>query len=136
MNSEGNGTGTDCVTIKYNSNGDTVWVRRYNGPGNGSDVALSIGLDGLGNVYIAGTSLGIGTGTDYLAIKYNSEGVQQWVQRYNRPGNSNDEAFSMVVNSLGDVYVTGRSIIGYELSTCETVKYNSAGVLQMDAWCL
>ena len=24
----------DCVTIKYNSDGDTVWVRYYNGPAN------------------------------------------------------------------------------------------------------
>ena len=130
-NSAGNGTGTDCVTIKYNSNGDTVWVRRYNGPGNGSDVALSIGVDGSGNVYIAGNSVGSGTGWDYLAIKYNSDGVQQWVQRYNGPENNTDKALSAAIDGMGNVHLTGYSQRSDNwTSYYVTIKYNFAGVLQ------
>ena len=41
------GTGTDIVTIKYNSAGDSVWVRRYSGQGNHSDFTSSIAVDNL-----------------------------------------------------------------------------------------
>jgi hypothetical protein len=34
--STGSGTGYDYTTIKYNQNGNLVWLARYNGPGNGA----------------------------------------------------------------------------------------------------
>jgi uncharacterized delta-60 repeat protein len=121
----------DYATIKYNSNGDTVWVRRYNGPGDHKDEARSLVVDGQGNVYVTGYSLGSGTYADYATIKYNSAGVQQWVSRYNGPpGNLDDYASSLAVDGQGNVYVTGQSIGSGTSYDCATVKYNSAGVQQ------
>src|SRR5262245_13510222 len=34
----GTGPDDDFVTIKYDENGDRKWVRRYNGPGNNTDI--------------------------------------------------------------------------------------------------
>jgi uncharacterized delta-60 repeat protein len=125
----GSGTGLDYTTIKYNSSGVMLWVAHYNGPGNGDDEAQSLKVDASGNVYITGRSEGIGTGSDYATIKYNAAGVQQWVSRYNGPGNGFDVAQSLVINEDGNIFITGRSGTGTSADYA-TIKYNSAGAQQ------
>jgi len=129
--SYGSGTFSDYATIKYNSSGIEQWVARYNGPGNDNDRAWAIALDNSGNVYVTGYSIGLGTDYGYATIKYNSSGVQQWVARYNGPGNGFDQAYAIAVDSSGNVYVTGLSEgdLGNERDYA-TIKYNSSGVEQ------
>jgi hypothetical protein len=105
--SEGDGTGKDFVTIKYDSNGTELWAKRYNGPGNMHDSARDIVVDSQGNVYVTGDSMGIGTSYDYATIKYDSNGNELWAVRYNGPENSHDYSSAVVINSSGNVYVTG-----------------------------
>jgi len=128
--STGSGTGADITTIKYNSAGTVQWVRRYNGPISGVDIARDIAIDSTGNVYVTGYSYGTGTVNDYVTIKYSNTGVLQWVRRYNGPGNSSDSASSIALDGSGNVFVTGQSTgsgTGYDYAT---TKYNNAGVLQ------
>lgn len=121
----------DYVTIKYNSSGDTVWVRRYNGPDKYSaDNAFAIAVDKNGNVYVTGRSTGIGTDYDYATVKYNNTGNEMWVKRYNySTTNYNwDGAYAIAVDNNGNVYVTGASDSGngsnYDYAT---IKYDSLG---------
>jgi hypothetical protein len=125
--SAGLGTGPDYVTIKYDSAGQQQWVARYNGPGNDLDEALAIAMDSSGNVYVTGQSLGAGPGTDYATVKYDSAGQEQWVARYNGPGNYVDGARATAVDNSGNVYVTGQSIGAGNDDDYATIKYNSAG---------
>ncbi|MEO0076417.1 MAG: SBBP repeat-containing protein, partial [candidate division WOR-3 bacterium] len=120
---------TDYTTIKYYSNGDTAWVRHYNGPFNSEDEACAIAVDNQGNVYVTGKSYGPGYWYDIATIKYNSSGVQQWVSRYTYTGNNNDEARSIAVDNQGNVYVTGLSMDpgAYYGGDCITIKYLSNG---------
>jgi uncharacterized delta-60 repeat protein len=121
---------TDFVALKYDADGVQQWAQRYNGPGNSYDAPYGIALDGLANVYVTGGSEGSGTGSDYTTIKYNTDGQQQWVQRYNGPGNGYDAAQSLAVDALGNVYVTGYSTATNGLGDCVTIKYDTAGQQQ------
>ena len=115
----------DYGTIKYNAVGQQQWVARYNGPpGNASDVATAIVLDDMSNVYVTGRSerTGIFSDSDYATVKYNSAGQQQWVVRYDGPGNTDDRAAAMAIDTLGNVYVTGISGSGTD-SDFLTIKY-------------
>src|SRR5207237_6877864 len=92
----------------------------------------SIAIDASGNVYVTGgsSSGNIYTTEDYATIKYNSSGVQQWVQRYNGPANDYDAAVKVLVDSAGNVFVTGQSTgINTNYDYC-TIKYNSSGAQQ------
>lgn len=127
----GSGTGNDWATIKYNSFGVQQWVQRYNGPsGNGPDYSNTVKLDNLSNIYVCGYSTGAGTSSDMTVIKYNSSGTQQWVSRYNGPGNYTDIAYSLVLDNSYNVYITGFSDGGGFNLDYATIKYNSAGVQQ------
>jgi hypothetical protein len=115
----------DYATIKYNSNGDTVWVRRYDGPAHSYDEASCLAVDGNGNVYVTGksaSSLPPYINYDYLTIKYSPSGEILWTRRYSSSGNSDDIPTSLVLDGSGSVYVTGSS----EDYTV-TVKYNTTG---------
>ena len=120
----------DYTTIKYDKDGNTKWVKRYNGPGNSVDNPTAIAVDKQGNVYVTGWSYGIGTFEDYATIKYDAHGNLLWVVRYNGPGNSNDEAKALVVDAAGNVYITGSSWGSSGTLDYTTIKYNTAGVQQ------
>ena len=120
-----NGTGYDYATIKYGpDSNEPVWVAGYNGTGNGSDGAYDIAVDGLGNIYVTGWSIGDGTGYDYATIKYGPDSNEPlWVARYNGPGNGSDLAYGIAVDDSCNVYVTGWSEgngTGYDHTT---IKY-------------
>ena len=111
--SHGAGSGTDYATIAYRAGtGTRLWVRRYNGPGNGTDRAMSVTASPAGNrVFVTGHSTGAGSGLDYATIAYRAAtGTRLWVQRYNGPGNGPDGAMSVAASPAGDrVFVTGHS---------------------------
>ncbi len=102
-------TGNDYATIKYLPNGDTAWIRRYNGPGNGTDWATDMAVDYDGNAIITGWSAGLGAGGDYATVKYYPNGDTAWIRRYSGPGNYMDFAWAMVVDTASNIYVTGYS---------------------------
>ena len=125
--SVGSGTGDDYATIKYAPNGDTVWLRRYNGPGNSTDIAYALAVDDNGNVLVTGHSFGSGTSDDYATIKYAPNGDTLWVRRYNGVSNGQDWAFDLAIDSAGNVCVTGFSWDGTSKQDYATIKYDPDG---------
>jgi hypothetical protein len=109
-------------------NGDTAWVRTYDGTGNDADYATALAVDGTGNVHVTGSSRSGANGYDYLTLKYNSSGMVQWERRYDGADHTFDSSAAVVLDPAGNVYVTGQS---YGSSSNNedivTVKYDAAG---------
>ena len=109
----GSSTGTnyqgDFTTIRYDQYGNEIWVKRYHGPGSGTDEANAIVFD-YGFVYVTGQSYGINTNLDFATIQYRAEnGFEEWSARFNNIDNSLDYANDLDVGSFDGVYVTGAS---------------------------
>jgi len=123
-------TGPDYATIGYNAaTGARLWVKRYNGPGNSDDSASSVAVSpGGGTVFVTGGSSGSTGFSDYATVAYSAAtGARLWVKRYNGPGNSYDDAFSVAVSPGGGrVFVTGRSFGATSGSDYATVAYSAA----------
>jgi len=127
--SRGSGTSDDFATIKYNKNGDTLWVRRYNGLGNGADQPLVLAVDDdSGFVYVGGYTWN-GTSNDYTIIKYDSSGNTVWVKNYNGPGNANDQALALTTDKINRVYITGFSVGSGTGEDFATIEYTGDGTV-------
>ena len=111
------------ATVKYDSEGNELWVARYDGPGGDDDVSQAIAVDISGNVYVTGKSYnGLHYDYAYATVKYDSDGNELWAARYDGPGEGDDEARAIAVDAWGNVYVTGCSGGDYA-----TVKYDGDG---------
>jgi hypothetical protein len=125
------GAGGDIVTIKYSSAGTTLWTNRYAGPGNGSDDASAIAIDGNGNVVVVGTSQETSfafSKTDMVMMKYSSAGVPLWTNRYGVASQS-DAASTVAVDSAGNIFV------GVYFGTQSlTVAYSPSGIPLWTNW--
>jgi hypothetical protein len=118
----------DFATIKYSGAGVALWTNRYDGPGNGNDQASGVAVDSNGNVFVTGSSPGIGSSKDFATIKYSGAGVALWTNRYNGPGNGDDGAADVKVDTNGNVFVTGASEGSGSGHDYATIKYSGAGV--------
>ncbi len=117
----------DFTTIAYDTDGNELWVRRYNGPGNGQDYPLAMTLGPTGNIYVTGFCVGIGTGVDFATIAYNPYGNELWTRQYNGPGNGEDKSWDVAVDISGNVYVTGGSYSSKTDFDSTTIKYDPNG---------
>lgn len=127
---ESNSGSYDYIIIKYNSFGDQVRISYYDGPGNGIDVATAVKTDNAGNIFVTGYSRGTNSQYDIATVKYNPEGVEQWVSRHNGAANGNDGATGLVTDNNGNVYVSGYSGISGSNYDIAVLKYDSTGVRQ------
>jgi hypothetical protein len=118
-------TDYDYLTIKYSSDGDTLWARTYNGPINDWDFSWAIALDKSGNVYVSGVSLRIDAYPhiyDLATLKYNSEGELLWIRRDKGPS-WGDLHPDLAIDDSGNVYVAGASYDSVTNHDYATIKY-------------
>lgn len=125
-----NGTNFDIVTVKYDPDGNQLWVSSFNGTGNGYDDARALDVDNSGNVYVTGFTQVVGGNYNVITIKYDASGVQQWATSYNGSANGFDEGYDVISDNNGFVYVTGSADVTGNSTDYVTLKYNAAGIQQ------
>jgi hypothetical protein len=113
-----------CSAIELNTNGSTVWSNLYPAAYSGQGAGMAIALDSANNVYVTGWSQGTNSANDIVTIKYDNNGAQSWVQRYNGPGNGNDAGNAIAVDNNGNVYVTGYDTTTAGGTEIVTIKYS------------
>src|SRR5690242_17748760 len=121
------------TSVTAASPGAQLWAKRYDGTGKNADVATAVAVSPTGGtVYVTGQSYGTTLVVDYATVAYNAAtGAQQWVKRYNGPGNAYDLASSVAVSpNSGTVYVTGQSAGTSSGADYATIAYTAAAGAQ------
>lgn len=127
--STGSGTAYDYATIKYNPNLAQQWVQRTTN--SGSDFPFSIAVENVsGNIYVTGSSVGSGTGYDYLTVSYRNSGVFNWEKRENGSASSNDYASGIVVSDTDRIYVTGSANFSGTGVAYYTLRYSTFSAIE------
>jgi hypothetical protein len=104
---------------------DLLWSAPFSGPDN-DGVLISIALDDSTNVYVSGFVFR-GGASDFVTIKYDTDGIEQWSQLYDGPGNSYDGTYAIAVDQNRNVVVTGYSTGNGTDYDYTTIKYSESG---------
>ena len=88
-------------------------------------------MDASGKVFVTGasaTTSAYPNRYDYVTIAYLGTGTSLWTNRYNGPGNDEDAASAIAVDTSGKVFVTGFSMGNGTSYDFATIAYSGAGV--------
>jgi hypothetical protein len=124
-------TNYDIVTLKYNSTGVQQWVKTFGNAALNDEDANDLLLDASGNVYVTGKSdvnaLASIIANNFITIKYNSTGVQQWATYYDGTAtNSDDIAEGFYFDGSSYLYVVGGTQNLTSQKDASIIKYDIA----------
>ncbi|HMS66238.1 MAG TPA: SBBP repeat-containing protein, partial [Ignavibacteria bacterium] len=112
----------DYVTLKYDRIGNLLWSRVQ--PSQLIPWNPTLKLDKYRNIYMSYVSYRTGNYENYAVVKYNNDGVQQWIGEYNNGGSSINIIYDMALDKNANVFVTGRS--GGSMATVKFVQTPTA----------
>ena len=117
--------GWDYTTIKYNENGDSLWVRIFNPVLGSDDAANSITLDKSGNVIVTGRSNNNSIGSKIATVIYNNDGFIKHVLYYdNNLPFSNHEGKKITTDYNNHIVIAGNSMNNTGFYDIVVLKYS------------
>jgi subtilisin family serine protease len=130
----------DMLVLKYDSAGTLDITMQYDGPANGDDIATAVGLDDVGKIYVTGSSTVSGNMTDFVTVKYGSDGTFAWEAFYDYANGYEVPIGIEFKHDYSSMYISGASAssltnwdyatINYDLSGTQlgAVRSSSAGI--------
>jgi hypothetical protein len=114
----------DCALLKYSVTGSLIYGVSFDGAAHKDDEGTDMEMDGLENIYIAGSSKNSSSDMDGLLIKFSSNGSILWNKTFNYASGLND-FFTTVSEQNGKIYTAGNT--GTSSATLPlVVKYTEA----------
>ncbi len=96
---------TDLCLLKYDSDGDDLWVRTYNGSANSYDGGYGVAVDAEGNSYVVGRESKTGEYTNIFLRKYDEDGGVVWTKSIHEQGD--ETGYGVALDADGNIYITG-----------------------------
>jgi hypothetical protein len=111
------GNACAATVLKFNSNGDFLWSRTWDGSDAGTvyDASYGIEVDSYGNIYLAGASWFYWPEVLHiLLLKFDSSGNLLWVRRWGGSGHDVAAWGSKIirVDNSGNIYLAGGTLFG------------------------
>lgn len=123
----GSTSGTDVLTVMYDTNGNQQWKKVYTTAGAQSDTCSAVGFGPDNSVFVGASVNDGGFFNDMAVIKYSGTGAKQFVRTYDGTGHRQDLLTSLKVDASGNVFVTGGSTnADFDLDMV-TIKYDGLG---------
>jgi hypothetical protein len=119
------GSSTAFFLNKYSPNGQPSASTSGLGPGGLSKAQYAV-ADNQGNIYVAGTELGVGTDTDWIIFKFHG-GQYSYFTGIDGAASRADKPCGIAVDSSGNLYVAGTVDQVGQSSNVGVVKYDSSG---------
>lgn len=123
----------DAFLAKYNTAGTLVWTRQLGTSSN--EDSTGVAVDGSGNVYISGFTLGSLGGPnagsyDAFLAKYDAAGNLDWTRQIG--SGSSDRNLAVTLDNAGNIFITGNttgSLDGVNAGNTDVfvTKFDSAG---------
>lgn len=99
------------VVVKYDASGIEQWRRRVSEWGSRPTV---MAIDAWQNITVAGSVADNGSSDtgDILVVRWRPDGSEVWRAVYDGPTGQRDYANGMAMSYMGDVYVSGQTVVG------------------------
>ncbi|WP_207435392.1 T9SS type A sorting domain-containing protein [Sabulibacter ruber] len=128
----GGSTTADILTLKYSADGEPLWVKEYNGEGNGTDDATNVSTDQAGNIILAGSTSHAGGNSDFITLKYSPQGDQLWARTFGGSSLGSDVVRALGLDVEGNIFITGTTYLEGGVNSPDgnsytTIKYTPAG---------
>jgi len=101
------GANVNIATIKYDPDGNLVYVKEYDGPAHAADGALSVAVDQAGNAYVVGYVQSAANGKDWVIIKYLPSGDTAWSRQADGWGHGDDIIYGVALDPSGNIIASG-----------------------------
>jgi hypothetical protein len=118
------------LVIKYNPNGDSLWVRKFASLGQVFSLNSKILSDDSNSIYTAGYIVPSGPYAKYLSLKYNSSGNLLWFSTYDGPQQLGSAAYCFDIDTNRNVFVVGNNGSPIGISDNTLIMLGPSGTIQ------